>query len=350
MFKTFYDILNEAASLFNEMAIYLLFGFFVAGIIHIFLNTQVISKHLGKANFMSVLKASLFGIPLPLCSCGVIPAALSLRKDGASRGAVMSFLVSTPTTGMDSILATYALLGGFFTVYRVLACFIAALFVGVLANIFIKERDDDRGIKENKTSCCCSHHDKENSSDKKNNMIERIKGVFSYGFGELLKETGPSLIIGILIAGVISYMIPDDFFSRYLSSTWKSMTVMFLVGIPMYVCATGSIPIVVALMLKGLNPSAAFVFLLTGPATNAMSLFVIGRQLGFKAIVLLLLSLIVSSFALGFLLDYLWNYFDIDLIQHLHHQGVFLPESLKIISGWILLILIGWNIFLRQKK
>jgi len=350
MLKIFYDILNESTILLNEMAVYLLFGFLVAGILHVFLNTERISRHLGKNNFSSVVKASLFGIPLPLCSCGVIPAALSLRKDGASRGAVLSFLVSTPTTGVDSILATYALLGGFFTFYRVTACFCAALFVGVLANIFLKDNNSDEQVKENKNTCCCFHHDRKNFLEKKNHFSERIKGVFSYGFGDLLKETGQSLMIGIFIAGIISYIIPDDFFSRYLGSTFQSMVVMFLVGIPMYVCAIGSIPIVFALMLKGLNPSAAFVFLLTGPATNAVSFFAISRQLGLKTGILFLIALVIASFGLGFLLDFLWPFFGIDLTVHWHHQGSFFPQSLKVFAGIVLLFLIGRNIFLKNKN
>ena len=257
-------ILLESMRLLNKMAPYLLFGFLFAGLLHIFFSPEKIARHLGKGNFVSVIKASLFGIPLPLCSCGVIPAALALRREGASIGAVLAFLISTPTTGIDSIFATYALLGGLFTGFRIVASFAAGVFAGVLANIFIKEKSFTPPEKE---SCkLCGHE-----TEHKHSTMEKATEALRYAFIGLFDEIAKWLLIGVLIGGTISFFIPEGFFASFLGLGWVAYLVMFLIGTPMYVCATGSIPIAASMMLKGLSPGAAFVFLLSGPATNTVT-------------------------------------------------------------------------------
>jgi uncharacterized membrane protein YraQ (UPF0718 family) len=320
------------------MSLYLLFGFLFAGILHVFIKKETIGKHLGKNNFFSVIKSALFGIPLPLCSCAVIPAALSLRKEGASRGAVLSFLISTPTTGVDSILVAYALLGGIFALYRVGAAFAAAIFVGIMANLLIKDKNIFQ--VKNKEGCklCCAHEEHSHS------IKDKIKEVFNYAFGVLLKDTGKWILLGIIVGGIISYFLPENFIQTYLGKGWLSMIVMVGVGIPMYICASGSIPIAAALMLRGLSPGAAFAFLLAGPATNAVTVTVISKHIGKKAVIIYLGVIILSSIGLGMLLNKIWIIFNIGtVIAVAPHQMSSLGIS-KIIAGVILIICIGYHL------
>ena len=339
-------VLRESLILLNRMSVYLLFGFFVAGVLHIFINTKTIARHLGKGSFASVVKASLFGIPLPLCSCGVLPAALSLRKDGASKGSVLSFLISTPTTGIDSIFATYALLGGFFAFYRVVASFLAGCLAGITANIFLKDKEQIDSEKESPKCKLCTD---ENHSHQSHSLIDRVKGVFSYAFGDLLEDVGPWLVGGLLIGGLITYLMPESFIQSYIGSGIKSMVIMFIVGIPMYVCSSGSIPIAAALMLKGMSPGAAFVFLLAGPATNSVALTVIGKKLGKSTVFIFLMSIIVCGFGLGILLDHIWQYLNMKTLEQVMQHARVFPRYVEIAAS-IVLVACVLRTFVRTKK
>jgi len=341
--------LLETVRLFNTMSPYLLYGFLMAGVLKVFLREDFVARHLGTHDFMSILKASIFGIPLPLCSCGVIPAALGLRKQGASKAAIFSFLISTPTTGVDSILATYALLGGFYAGFRVFATFIVALIVGAAA-LLIKDVHKDGEVKDDDK---CPHCKDESSTpvkaccaSEKPHFGSKLLLALRYGFYDLLKDSGRSILIGVLIGGAISYFVPVSFVEQYLGNIWISMLVMMAIGIPMYVCSTGSIPVVAALMMKGLNPGAGFVFLITGPATNTVSFAVIAREFGVKSMLLFLLSLVVGSLLMGVMFNWAWGYFGLNfpaLMQH-HHMGG-LPGWVNVISSLALLggIIISWK-------
>lgn len=316
----------ETVRLFNTMSPYLLFGFLMAGVLKVFLKEDFVARHLGTHDFISILKASIFGIPLPLCSCGVIPAALGLRKQGASKAAIFSFLISTPTTGIDSILATYALLGGFFAGFRVFATFIVALIVGTAALLIKDVRKVGESADEDKCPHCNAEAlipDKACCTLQKTRLDAKFLLVLRYGFYDLLKDSGRSILVGVMIGGAISYFLPVSFVEQYLGNVWISMLVMMGIGIPMYVCSTGSIPVVAALMMKGLNPGAGFVFLITGPATNTVSFAVIAREFGVKSMLLFLFSLMAGSLLMGLLFNWAWGYFGLNfpaLIQH-HHAG-----------------------------
>ncbi len=340
--------LLETVNLFNTMSPYLLFGFFVAGLLKVFLKEDFVARHLGTHDFMSILKASIFGIPLPLCSCGVISTALGLRKQGASKAAIFSFMISTPTTGADSIFATYALLGGFYAGFRVFATFVVALIVGAAA-LLIK---DNNKVGQGKKDKCPHCHDevKDESvtacTHEQNNLGSKLKLAFRYGFYDLLKDSGRSILLGVLIGGAIAYFIPTTFVENYLGNVWLSMAIMLVIGIPMYVCSTGSIPIVAALMMKGLNPGAGFVFLITGPATNSVSFAVIAREFGTKSMVLFLISLVLGSLTMGWLFNWAWGFWNMNfpmLMRHHHMTG--LPMWMNYISSVVLLgcILISWK-------
>lgn len=338
-------IMRESYLLFNEMSPYLLFGFLFAGILHIFIDTATIARHLGKNSTLSVIKAALFGIPLPLCSCGVLPASVSLSREGASKGAIVSFLISTPTTGVDSIFATYSLLGGFFAVFRIIASFITGTVSGLLTNIFVPDKNvSDPNLASEKCKLCKEHDSHQHS------LLERIQGMLKYAFVELLSDTGLWLLVGILIGGIIAFFMPNDFISTYLASGWKAMVVMLLVGIPMYVCATGSIPIAAALMLKGMNPGAAFVFLMAGPATNAVSITIISKELGRRVAGIYLVSIAACSLALGWCMDLLWEHFASGSFEHAAHSSDMLPSWVKASCSAVLVTLIIYSLVKDSRK
>jgi uncharacterized protein len=347
-------ILRESYFLLVRMAPYLLMGYIFAGALHIFLKTETITRHLGKSSFLSVIKASLFGIPLPLCSCSVIPAAMSLRKEGASRGAVLSFLISTPTTGVDSILATYSLLGGLFTAYRVAASFVAGVFSGVLANLFLKDRPDAENLPLEAECKLCHKEESAEHQAHGHGIAEKIRGLFRYAFIDLLKDTGPPLLVGIFIGGAITFYMPDRFIEAHLGSGIIPMLLMLVVGIPMYVCANASIPIAAALMLKGLAPGAAFVFLVAGPATNIVTMAVVEKNMGKGALAIYLGSISFSSVAMGYGLNVIWRYFyAADPIHHLAHRGWMIPAYVGVASSVVLLVFIAMDLvkrFLPAKK
>ncbi|MDZ7369551.1 MAG: permease [candidate division KSB1 bacterium] len=327
--EVLYGILRNAFALLQEMAPYLLLGFLVAGILNEFLSAEKIARHLGRNNFASIVKAAIFGIPLPLCSCGVIPPTVALRKAGAGRAPVLSFLIATPTTGVDSIAATYSLMGPFFAFYRVLASFIAAVFTGSLAGLLKLEEKGTQlanGVQALSDSPA---------------FTKRILRVIQYGFVELISEISKWLIIGILIGGVITFFIPDDFFRQAGGNGIVNMLLMLLIAVPLYVCATGSIPIAAALMMKGLNPGAAFVFLLAGPATNSVTITVISKFLGKKTTAVYLSGIIVSSIVLGLGLDFIWNHYNLSAsFLHHHHHHALLPPTLSAISAAVILVLL----------
>lgn len=341
----FIGVLTESFNLLNRMSPYLLFGFLFAGILHILFSPEKIARHLGGQNLGAVIKASLVGVPLPLCSCGVIPMALSLRKEGASIGAVLSFLVSTPTTGIDSIFATYSLLGPFFALYRVAASFIAGLFTGVMANIFAREPQKAQPAKDD-SECKLCHEENKHS----HTAVDKFKGIFTYAFGELLQDVGKWLILGVIIGGAITYFMPEAFIERYLGSGWIAILLMLAMGIPMYVCATGSIPIAAALMLKGLNPGAAFVFLLAGPATNTVTITVVAKYIGKKAVAVYLFSIALMAVLLGILLDKIWGiFFKAGFKDSVMHAQM-LPDSFGIVSSAVLLSLIVLQEIKRRRQ
>lgn len=301
-------------SVLSEMAPYLLFGFLVAGILSVVVSSRFVERHLGGKSIWSVFKAAILGIPLPLCSCGVIPVAASLRKHGASRGATTSFLLSTPQTGVDSIMVTFSLLGPVFAVFRPLAALVTGLVGGGLVDAF------DRRSEPNPFPMLSSNM--QNNSG--NNHSSKIKRVFSYGFVALPQDIGKSLLIGLIAAGLIAAVIPDDYFFGLLGAGFGSMFVMMLVGIPIYVCATASVPIAAALILKGISPGAALVFLVTGPATNAAAITTIWKVLGKGTTLIYLAVVAIAALASGYLLDRIITVSDVGL----GHDGH------SILPGW----------------
>ena len=293
--------MNEIFDLINKMSPYLLLGFFLAGVMHAFVPNTLYRRYLGGSSFRSVLNAAILGVPLPLCSCGVIPTAMSLKKEGASKGATVSFLIATPQTGVDSIIATYSLMGLPFALIRPLAALITALFGGQMVNWFDKK---DSPAAASATSGSGS---KEDGDSSKAGMTfgKKVVSVFKYAYVDMMQDIGRWLIVGLVVAGLITVFVPESFFALFADNSLLSMLIVLLFAIPMYLCATGSIPIAVALMMKGLSPGTALVLLMAGPAVNAASMLVVGKVLGKRTLLIYLLSITAGAIAFGLGIDWL---------------------------------------------
>ncbi len=303
--------MEQILHLINEMSPFLLLGFLLAGLMHAFIPGQIYSRYLAKPTFSSVLYSALFGIPLPLCSCGVIPTAMSLRKEGASKGAVVSFLIATPQTGVDSIIATYSLMGLPFAIARPIIAFVTALFGGQMVNMvkdpspaLPREGEESQHNKPVEAECECGHNH-EHSHEHEQSFIGKIKEALSYAFLEMMEDIGKWLMIGLIVAGLITVLVPDSFFEVFKDNSLASMLLVLAFAIPMYLCATGSIPIAVALMLKGLTPGSALVLLMAGPACNMASILVINKVMGRKTLITYLASIIAGAVGFGLVIDHL---------------------------------------------
>ena len=336
--------MDQIIMLINEMAPYLLFGFLIAGLMHAFIPGTIYSRYLAQQNFKSVALATLFGIPLPLCSCGVIPTAMSLRREGASKGATTAFLIATPQTGVDSIVATYSLMGLPFAIIRPIAALVTALFGGQMVNLTegskdIYQREKDTDCKEVDAECecgCCSN-------EKPLTFLGKLKEALHYAFVDMMQDIGKWLVIGLIVAGLITVFVPDTAFEIFKDNSFASMLLVLCIAVPMYLCATGSIPIAVALMMKGLTPGAGLVLLMAGPACNMASILVINKVLGRKALITYLASIITGAVGFGLMIDHVlprqWFLSNLIAQDACCHE----PQSLFAVSCTILLMLLLAN-------
>jgi len=342
----------------NAMAPYILFGLLFAGILHEFVPDTVVTKHLGKDNIFSVIKATLFGVPLPVCSCGVIPLATSIKKSGASKGATLSFLISTPITGVDSILATYGIFGWIFTIYRVITSMVIAMVAGILTNLFDKEEIPVKSgfsavkvsnafspvisIKKKEEASCCSTASSYSTEEKGFWLTNALR----YAFVTLLGDIAKPLLWGLVLGALITVAIPQSISDILIEYSWFSYIIVIAIAVPMYVCATASLPIAAGLMLSGVSAGAAFVFLSAGPATNTVTIGVVKKMLGTRSLTIYLGSIVVGSILFGLGLDYLFSASDIDpasLIRMEEEAGV-----IAILSSVILWALVGYLLFRRK--
>lgn len=270
------------------MAPYILLGMLMAGLLHLLMDTAFIHRHLGGKGMGAVIRAAIWGVPLPVCSCSVIPLAATLNKQGAGKGATLSFLVSTPTTGVDSILATYALMGPALALFRPMAALLAGILVGAL---YLWTGRSQR--PEKSYSIGGEVHAERRT----------VAGAFRYGFVELAGDIGSWLVLGVVIGGLLTVVIPQSLILKALPFPVLHYGVMLLLGLPLYVCATGSIPIAAALMAKGFSPGSALVFLIAGPATNTVTLAFVRSKLGRQAFYVYLAGIATAALCTGWLFD-----------------------------------------------
>ncbi len=323
------DFFSELYFITTEMAPYLMLGFFFAGVLYLLFPKNKVRRYMGRNRIGSVINASILGIPLPLCSCGVIPTGLSFYRNGASKGSTVSFLVSTPQTGIDSILVTYSMLGLPFALIRPFVALATGISGGLLTNRITRKEKEEQVIET------------DNNYLLPEGFFPRMKAMLRYAFVEFLQDIMGWLIIGLLIAALIAVFIPDDFFAGRASNDILEMLIILIAAIPVYVCATASVPIAAVLMLKGLSPGAALVLLMAGPATNAATITMIGKVMGRKSLVSYLVSIISGALIFGFLINTFlpgkWFVLPQNMVSHDHQM---LPEWLTIASAVILVLLI----------
>lgn len=325
------DIVLQFWDLLGEMSPYLLLGFFVAGLLSVLVKQETVERHFGGKGIVPIFKAVVFGVPLPLCSCGVIPVTASLRRHGASRGAATSFLLSTPQTGVDSILVTLSLLGPVFAIYRPLVALASGLLGGSLVSLLASGGEEKEKIEQCQDECC--------TGSQKQGKISR---VFRYGFVTLPRDIAKPLVIGLLIAGVLSAIVPEDYFADIFGGGVLAMIMMMIVAIPVYVCATASVPVAVALIAIGVSPGVALVFLMTGPATNAAAIATIWKVMGRRTAIVYLGTVAVSALAAGLLLDYIYIGGSKPVVQSM---GWMLPGYVKTAAAVVFIAITGAAFF-----
>jgi len=347
-----YGILLECWKVVVESAPYLMLGFGMAGLLYIFLSPTIVRRYLGTGKVKSVVMAALLGAPIPLCSCGVLPAAVSLKRQGANDGATASFLIATPETGLDSIAITYALFDPIMTVVRPVAAIITAIAAGLGVNFLGRKSEQDESEKPLVDPCrvdnCCDGIDCPPEIHRSHHGLrEKIVAAAKYASTELVADIAGWFLLGVLIAGLISYFAPADLVTRYLGAGLLPMLIMLVVGTPLYVCSTAATPIAVALVLKGLSPGAALVFLLAGPATNATALSVVGGILGKRTMAIYLGAIMICSVLLGLAVDAIYTGFSIPAHPRYAAGSELLNPVVATILGAVLL---AYMLFLVIRK
>lgn len=372
-------------------------GLLIAGLLNVYLPANFLNRHLGKEGLWTTIKAAFIGAPMPLCSCGVIPAAIGLRRAGASKSATTAFLVSTPETGVDSVSVSYVLLGPFMAIIRPIAAVCSAIAAGVLVGkdheIHSQHKHQAATADDNSAGCCssntaaevkkepsccssntsaeikkepscCSSNtsaevkkepsgfstedsasikaDRCCKSEKPSLSIEsrvaKFKRAIRFSCNKLLEDTMVWLVIGLFFAALVQTYVPESYLSQWGSGIF-AMLVVILISIPMYICATASTPIAAGLLLSGVSPGAVLVFMLAGPATNIATLGVVGKELGKRAVFAYLTGVIGMALLFGFLTDYLVDEFGFVVAPMMGTEHEVLPHWLSLASGIILAIL-----------
>ena len=337
------SVFQESWHLLLEASVYILFGMLVGGLLKVFLNPSFVADHLGTGRMSSVVKAALFGIPIPLCSCGVLPAAASLKRQGANNGATTAFLISTPESGVDSMAITYALLDPIMTVARPVSAFITAVAAGISENLLQSQKEEDwKRIVDRSCpidNCCDGNSCPPEEHAKHHSFIEKLWSGLKFAVDDLWGDLAGWFFAGLLFAGIIAAVIPQELMTSYLGGGLHSMLIMLLVGIPMYICATASTPVAAALILKGVSPGAALVFLLVGPATNVTSLSVLFGLLGKRATVIYLVMLSLFAVLSGLVLDMIYNNFGVTASAIAGQAGEVIPYWLQLSGAFIVILL-----------
>lgn len=356
------DLLNNFIILFEASAPWLLVGLLIAGLIQLFVPASLMSKQLGEEGVASATKAAFIGAPLPLCSCGVIPAAMGLRKAGASKSATTSFLVSTPETGVDSVTMSYVLLGPFMAVIRPVTAVVSAIVAGSLVGKDaepVAEKSSAAGNsggsccaskvvepepEPEKTSCCSSKTSAKKAEQP--SLSKRVIRSVHYSITDLLDSTVTWLLIGLMFAAMVQTWVPQDFLAQW-GSGLIAMMVMVLISIPMYICATASTPVAVGLLLAGVSPGAVLVFMMAGPATNIATLGVVANELGRRAVAAYLFGVIATAMVFGWLTDYLVTMYGFEVAPQIGHEHQLFAQWFITGTSVILALLIVRNYLIR---
>jgi uncharacterized membrane protein YraQ (UPF0718 family) len=324
-------LIDNFILLFTESAPYLLLGLLLAGIIRMLVPDRWITRFLGEKS--SVVTAAIIGTPLPLCSCSVIPTAIGIRRAGASKASTASFMVATPETGVDSIGVTFALMGPVMAIARPISAIISAIVAGTLVRLWDTETPPPA---EEVVKSCCGGNKKEELG-----FWQKMKNAVLYGYGKLLSDFMGWLLVGLSFAALIQTFVPPTLLSEYGNGI-LAMLLAVVISIPMYICATASTPVAAGLMLSGISPGAALVFMLTGPATNIATLMVVKNELGLRSLMGYLTGVIVTALAMGLTLDWMVECFQLTIEvsqgEHGDMTSLFYSASAIILAG-----LIAWQ-------
>lgn len=322
----------------DAMSFYILLGLLIAGVLKQLIPDNFISSHLGKNKISSVIKATVFGIPMPVCSCSVIPLAKSLHKEGASKGAVQSFLIATPITGIDSIMATYSFFGWIFTIYRVTTAVIIAMITGIFQNYIDKK---EKVIKfsvtkpneqNDKESCCANSC----CSTTKAKTKFSLKESFNYAFNVLFKDIYIGLFVGLIVGGVFTTFLPKELLEPLFEYQFVTYIAVLIISLPLYVCATASLPIAAAFLLSGMSSGAVFVFLSAGPATNSITMGVVASMFGKKSLLIYLGVISILSIFFGYIFDNFFTSLEtFDIHEHANKTSIINTISTIIMFGFM---------------
>lgn len=358
------NLLNNIWLVFLDTAFWLLIGLLAAGVVKSFIAEDTMKRWVGGHGIGSILRAALFGAPLPLCSCGVLPAAIGLRRAGASKEATVSFLISTPETSIDSVAVTYALMGPVMAIFRPLAALFNAVATGLLTTLVADETIPEKissSLAAEKSCCssetrqpevvsssCCSTKSEPEHVESRSSCCSTDKAVkpapskfmlvLSYAGAELLDDISTWLAIGIVLAGIMLTFIPPDWLAQW-GGGFTAMLIMLVVGVPMYICAVASTPVAAGFLLAGVSPGAVLVFLLVGPATNIASFALLKRELGLKVTAMYLFGLSIFSLMMGLLLEWLLKVQGWQIEASLGHAHTMLPGVVSWVSAFILILL-----------
>lgn len=341
-----------------DMGFYMMIGLLLVAFTNLLLKKEFIADHLGSNDLWAVTKASLLGVPLPLCSCGVIPAGMYIKEKGGSDSSTVSFLVSTPQTGVDSIVATYGMMGLTFAWFRPVAAFISGIFTGTLVRLFGRKnsrKDTEAALvkleEDCNGACGCCESDCDSVEETQVSFKNRFRESFRFTFGEFLSDISIHFLIGVVVAFLIMLLVPDDLIvSLGLQGGIVAMLAMVAIGLPMYICSTSSIPIALSLLAKGISPGAAFVFLFMGPFSNIASLTVLSKKFGRRTMILYIAGAVISALAFGFLLDELagvLTFPDFSQIMNLSHEGA--AGIVRYLLAGIFYIFVFKAVFIKAK-
>ena len=347
------DYLHNLANISLEAAPWLLLGFVAAGMIKVWVPETLLTRWLGGEGVGAITKAALIGAPLPLCSCGVLPAALGLRRSGASRGATISFLIATPETGVDSIAVSYALLGPIMTVIRPVAAILSAIGSGLLVSLTHGENETTAftATPGCSSGCGCGSAEPgekvvEGQGDyascgsirlPRNGFVARMADGIYFGIVEMVDDLLVWLSLGLLLAALVVTIFPPMTMASW-GSGLPAMLLMLLVGIPMYICATASTPIAASLLFAGISPGTVLIFLLAGPATNIATIGIIRKEMGSRVLMAYLFGICASSLILGMATDWVFESQGFDIQAQIQDGVEWVPHWVALLSGVVLLM------------
>lgn len=328
-------LISNIVALALDAAPWLLLGLLLAGLIRALLPTDLARRWLGGSGPWPITKAAFIGAPIPICSCGVVPTALSLRRSGASKGSTLSFLIATPETGVDSVAVTYALMGPFMAIVRPVASILTAIGVGMSVSATDRRAPTQSPTGTAATGHCCAKQSAESVEDDV--ATTSLWSGMRYAFSDLYDNIVLWLAVGLVVAGAVVTFVPPTLLAE-AGSGLLAKIVMFLAGIPMYICATASTPLAASLLLAGISPGTVLVFLLAGPATNLGTIGIVRREFGDVTAVTYLIGLAVFSIAAGLAADGLIGTLSIDVAAQMGEGRHLFPHWVRPLAAVVLIV------------